>query len=108
MNDLTSAELKVSRKPKYALIQEDWISKSLAGFFLGLALAFIASSLFALVGPGGLEAPNKVQFNMWMVPPVWLVIFSLVYMFPSGARAWLWLGGFTLAGALALTILRLL
>lgn len=90
------------RAPKYPPIQEDWLSKTLAGALLGAALALIASSLFAHWGPGGLEAPNKGQFNMWIVPPIWMTIFSLVYMFRSGFRAWLWLGGATLVGALAL------
>lgn len=93
-----------SRAPKYLPIKEDWLSKTLAGCLLGFLLALIASSLFAIWGPGGLEAPNKTQFNMWIVPPIWMTIFSLVYLFRSGLRAWLWLGGFALVGALALVL----
>ena len=33
------------------------------------------------------------------MPPVWLLVQSLVYFFSSGLRAWAWLGG---ANALAL------
>ena len=96
----------VRTAPKYQPIKEDWLSKTLAGGLLGLALALIASSLFANLGPGGLDAPDKSQFNMWIVPPLWMTVFSLVYMFRSGLRAWLWLGGFTLVGAAFLFAVR--
>ena len=109
MSELNPAAATSSvRTRKHAPVQEDWISKTLAGCILGIALAFIASSLFALIGPGGLETPNKIQFNMWIVPPIWMTIFSLVYLFRSGLRAWLWLGSFTVVGAIVLVLVRTL
>lgn len=81
-----------------------WLSKSLAGTLLGFGLAIALSGLFAWLGPGGLAPLNKYQFNMWLVPPLWLGVLSAVFLFSSAARAWLWLGG---ANALAFAALWL-
>ena len=74
-------------------LRPDWISKSLAGLIGGFVIALGLAGLFAWVGPGGLDAPNKVQFNMWIITPLWMLILSLVFLFRTGWRAWLWLGG---------------
>ena len=58
--------------------QPTWLGKTLAGTFLGLALSFIFVAFFAWYGPGGIDARDKVQFNMWMITPVWLTILVLV------------------------------
>ncbi|WP_115719331.1 hypothetical protein [Gallaecimonas mangrovi] len=83
-------------------ISGHWLSKSLAGVVLGFLLALGLGSLFAIAGPGGLEAANKVQFVMWLVAPLWMLALSLVFLFKSGLRAWLWLG---LANALVYGLL---
>jgi len=85
-------------------IRPDWISKTLAGAIAGLFLAFALMGLFAWFGPGGIEAHGKVQFNMWMVAILWIILFCPVYLFRSGAQAWLWLGS---ANVLAFTALAL-
>ncbi|WKT60277.1 hypothetical protein Q2E61_15400 [Microbulbifer thermotolerans] len=77
-------------------IQPDWWSKSFAGAVLGLTLALALAGLFAWVGPGGLYAPDKRQFVMWMIAPLWVTVFSLVYLIPTGKRALLILGGLNL------------
>jgi len=59
--------------------------------FPALTLSYGLVALFAWYGPGGIDAVNKVQVNMWMISPIWLTIFSLVYMFPTGRKAWCWL-----------------
>lgn len=74
-------------------IRPDWWSKTLAGTLLGFTLAVALSGLFAWIGPGGPAAMNKYQFNMWLVPPLWLAVVSFCFLFRSGLRAWLWLGG---------------
>ncbi|HCE39897.1 hypothetical protein Y5W_03290 [Alcanivorax sp. 521-1] len=84
-------------KPKYTPIRPDWWSKTLAGGLLGFTLGIALSGLFAWLGPGGIDAANKVQLVMWMVPVPWMITFSLVYLFPSGVHAWLWLGAANLA-----------
>ncbi|MGN0921094.1 MAG: hypothetical protein ACI4NJ_05110 [Cellvibrio sp.] len=94
------------RAPKYAEIKPDWLSKSLAGLCIGFFLAVALSGLFAWWGPGGISADNKSQFNMWIVPPIWLTVFSFVYFFRDGMRAWLWLGGLTLVAFTALFLTR--
>lgn len=92
-----------------ASIRADWWSKTLAGAVLGWTLALALCGLFAWLGPDGIAAPQKSQFVMWMIAPVWMLIFSLVYLFRSGARAALWLGaGNLVAYALLFTVVPLL
>ncbi|MFP1678672.1 hypothetical protein ACLD02_08225 [Alloalcanivorax sp. C16-2] len=93
-------------KPKYTPIRPDWWSKTLAGGVLGFTLGVALSGLFAWLGPGGIEAANKVQVVMWLVPVPWMAAFSLVYLFPSGVRAWLWLGAANLLAFGALVVAR--
>lgn len=68
-------------------IQPHWWSKTFAGIILGLTLTYAIVSIFAWYGPGGIEAPSKVQFNMWLITPIWLSIFSLTYLFKTGIKA---------------------
>jgi hypothetical protein len=72
-------------------IQRDWLLKTLAGVVGGYLLALGLSGLFAWWGPGGIEAASKVQFNMWLIAPIWLAVMSLVYLIRSGWLALVWL-----------------
>jgi len=92
--------------PKAQRIRPDWWSKSLAGGLLGLLLAFALVGLFAWLGPGGINAPDKVQFNMWIISPIWLTLFSLTYLFRSGRDAWAYLGSATLMAGICLAATR--
>ncbi len=75
--------------------RRDWVSKTLAGALLGLALAFAFSGLLSqALQPMAL--PTRGQLVMWSVAPVWLGVWGGVYFFSSGLRAWLWLGAATL------------
>lgn len=94
------------RKSHETAVQPHWISKSLAGLCLGFLLALALSSLFAWLGPGGIEAANKVQFNMWLMAPLWMVFFVTVYWFRTGLRAWLWMGSATILAFLMLALVR--
>lgn len=85
------------RKPQK--IQPDWWSKSLAAILLGALLSYGLIGLFAWLGPDNLQQPLsneralwRVQFNMWMISPVWLLIIAFTYMFQSGKKAWIKLG----------------
>ncbi|MEZ7276463.1 hypothetical protein [Pseudoalteromonas sp. 68 DY56-GL68] len=93
----------MTRSQKY---QPTWLGKTFAGALLGLALAFILIAFFAWYGPGGIDARDKVQFNMWMIPPLWLSIFSFTYLFNSAKQAWLLLGGLTVLLYIGFFMLR--
>lgn len=93
-------------KAKPHAIQPDWWSKSIAGTLLGLLIAYALVGLFAWAGPGGIDAPDKEQFNMWIITPIWLTIFSLTYLFHNGLRAWLWLGSVSVALMALLVLTR--
>ncbi|QNN46938.1 hypothetical protein H9L17_01845 [Thermomonas brevis] len=70
-----------------------WFGKTLAGTVLGFGLALALSGLFAWLGPDGIDGGGgKVQFNMWLIAPLWAGVLSLVYLFRTPLRAWLWLG----------------
>ena len=65
------------------------------------------SGLFAWLSPGGIAAdPGKVQFNMWLMAPVWALVLSFVYLFRDSLRAWLWLGAANVLGFAALWLVR--
>lgn len=93
-------------RPPQPPIRRDWWSKSLAGVLLGFTLAIALSGLVTWVGPGGPLAMNKFQFTMWIVAPVWLGVVSFCFLFRSGLRAWLWLGGANLLAYTALLASR--
>ena len=69
----------------------DWLSKTLAGTLLGLALALACSGLLNLALQP-MPLPTRGQLAMWSVAPVWLGVAGAVYVIASGWRAWLWLG----------------
>ena len=69
-----------------------WFGKTLAGTVLGYTLALAVSGLVALLTPGGFSGEGKVQFNMWMIAPVWATVLGFVFLFRDSLRAWLWLG----------------
>ena len=94
------------KSDKPAPIRADWWLKTLAGIVLGWMLAFALAGIFAWIGPGGIGAPQKSQFVMWMIAPVWLTLFGFVYLFRSGLRAVLWLGGANLVAYAVLLSVR--
>lgn len=86
-------------------IQPHWVSKTIAGGILGLTFAYALVAIFAWFGPGGISAPTKVQFNMWMITPLWLLVLSFSYLFKTGVKAVMYLA---LANVLAYSIFGLL
>lgn len=82
----------MAAESRTADFQPHWLAKTLAGCCLGLALAFVWTGFFAWYGPGGINATDKSQLNMWLVILLWLPIFSTAYLFQSGRQAWLVLG----------------
>lgn len=82
----------MARLAEHDKLQPDWWTKSLAGLILGFTLALGLVGLFAWFGPGGIDADTKVQFNMWLITPIWLLILSFSYLFKTGLRAIGYLG----------------
>lgn len=68
-------------------IQPHWWRKSLIGFFMGLSFTYALVAIFAWFGPGGIDAPMKVQFNMWIISPIWLSIMCFIFMFRTAFTA---------------------
>lgn len=68
-------------------IQPHWWLKTFAGTVFGLTLAYALVGIFAWYGPGGIDAPVKVQFNMWLVCALWLIILTFSYLFKTGVKA---------------------
>ncbi|MGE8280933.1 MAG: hypothetical protein ACN6O2_10900 [Stenotrophomonas sp.] len=82
-----------------------WFGKTMAGVVLGYALSVALSGVLALLTPGGFAGEGKIQFNMWMIAPLWAGVLGFVYLFRDSRRAWLWL---SLATVLAFAVLWLL
>lgn len=87
-------------------LSRDWFWKTLAGVIGGFGLAIVASGLLARLTPGALDQPNKFQVAMWLVPPVWIGVMSACFMFRTGLRAWVWLGGANALGFAMLALAR--
>jgi hypothetical protein len=94
-------------------IKPDWLGKTIIGAVFGLALSFGLVGLFAWLGVDSLNQPLtderllwRTQFSMWLITPIWLLIFSFVYMFGSAKRAALWLGGANILVFIALIVVR--
>ncbi|MFC0350343.1 hypothetical protein [Undibacterium danionis] len=83
------------------VIARDWWSKTFAGLVLGFLLSLALVGIFAWIGPGGINAPEKNQFVMWMITPLWMLILSFIYLCRSGLRAISYL---LIANALAYTV----
>ncbi|WP_133405684.1 hypothetical protein [Parashewanella tropica] len=68
-------------------IKPDVLSKTLAGLVFGYLIALALVGLFAWHGYQGISGEHKVQFNMWMITPIWMLTFSFSYLFQSGKKA---------------------
>jgi hypothetical protein len=87
-------------------IRADWIAKTLAGALLGFTLALAASGIFSLLA-APMPLPTRGQLVMWIVAPIWLGVWSGVYFFTTGPRAWLWLAAANLLAYGVLFALRM-
>lgn len=94
-------------------IKSHWWGKMIAGVVLGLGLSFALVGLFAWLGSDGLQQQISAerllwrsQFLMWMITPIWLLILSLVYLFPTAKQAFIWLGGANIIAYAALFMVK--
>ncbi|MCL7714799.1 hypothetical protein [Stenotrophomonas mori] len=85
--------------PRVRLQSRHWLGKTLAGTLLGYPLSVALSGVIALLTPGGFAGEGKLQFNMWMIVPLWATVLGFVFLFRDAQRAWAWLGAATLAAS---------
>ncbi len=64
-----------------------WMGLSAVGIVLGFAMALFLSGIFAWLTPEAPDAPVKIQLVMWLIAPLWLSIWSAVYVFESVPKA---------------------
>lgn len=77
--------------------------KSTAAVFLGMPLAVLVTGVAAL-----LSSDQATTTLPWLLVffLVWIAAMTCAFLFKTGARAWLWMGGLTLAGYAALHFLK--
>ncbi|MDR8522521.1 hypothetical protein [Shewanella fidelis] len=68
-------------------IQPHWWRKSIIALLLGLTFSYGVVATFAWFGPGGIDAPVKVQFNMWLISFIWLPILAFSFLFRTAKTA---------------------
>jgi hypothetical protein len=77
--------------------------KSTAAVFLGLPLAVLVVGFAALLS--GDQAATTLPWLLLFFL-FWVAAMTAAFLFPSGRRAWLWMGGATLLGYAALHLLK--
>jgi len=77
--------------------------KSTAAAFLGLPLSVLIVGLAALLSSD--QATTTLPWLMVFFL-VWIAVMTGAFLFKTGLRAWLWMGGLTLAGYTALHFLK--
>jgi hypothetical protein len=77
--------------------------KSTAAVFLGMPLAVLIVGFAAL-----LSSDQQTTTLSWLLLffLVWIGVMTAAFLFRSGVRAWLWMGGLTVAGYAALHFLK--
>lgn len=76
------------------LSSRNWFGKACAGTILGFTLSLGLCGVFACFGPGSVSFFSaQGQITMWLMAPLWAGVLSFCFLFRTGLRAWLWLGG---------------
>lgn len=77
--------------------------KSTAAVFLGLPLSVLIVGFAAL-----LSGDQRTTTLPWLMVffLVWIAVMTIAFLFKTGVRAWLWMGGLTVAGYAALHFLK--
>lgn len=77
--------------------------KSTAAVFLGMPLAVLVTGFAALLSrdQAGTTLPWLLLFFL-----IWIAVMTCAFLFKTGLRAWLWMGGLTLTGYAALHFLK--
>jgi hypothetical protein len=77
--------------------------KSTAAAFLGLPLSVLIVGFAALLGSD--QATTTLPWLMVFFL-VWIAVMTGAFLFSTGLRAWLWMGGLTVTGYAALHFLK--
>lgn len=77
--------------------------KSTAAIFLGMPLAVLVVGFAALC-----SSSQSVTTLPWLLVffLVWIGVMTGAFLFRTGLRAWLWMGGLTVVGYAALHLLK--
>lgn len=77
--------------------------KSTAAVLLGMPLAVLVTGFAALLSSdqASTTLPWLLVFFL-----IWIATMTCAFLFKTGLRAWLWMGGLTLAGYAALHFLK--
>ena len=79
------------------------LGKSTAAAILGLPLAALMVGFVALLSGDQARSTLPLLLLFFLV---WVGVMTGAFMFRSGLRAWLWMGGATLAGYALLYVLK--
>jgi len=77
--------------------------KSTAAVFLGLPLSVLMVGMAALLSS---DQANTTLPWLLLFFLVWIAVMTCTFLFRTGLRAWLWMGGMTVAGYTALHFLK--
>ncbi|MFT3803664.1 MAG: hypothetical protein QM766_20930 [Burkholderiaceae bacterium] len=89
-------------------IRSDWWAKTSAGAILGFGLGLSLAGLFLHLAIGDPAATPGGHYAVLrdVVVLIWIIVFSLCFLFRSGAAAWAWLGAANLISFAALFACR--
>ncbi|MBJ7312533.1 hypothetical protein ACFOLJ_22735 [Rugamonas sp. CCM 8940] len=79
------------------------LGKSTAAAFLGLPLSTLVVGFIALLSSDQHSTTLPLLLLFFLV---WVGAMIMAFLFKTGLRAWLWMGGLTLAGFAALHFLK--
>ncbi|MBV7535647.1 hypothetical protein KW842_07715 [Duganella sp. sic0402] len=77
--------------------------KSTAAVFLGMPLAVLVTGFAALLSS---DQANTTLPWLLVFFLIWIAVMTCTFLFKTGLRAWLWMGGLTVAGYAALHFLK--
>ncbi|MFT9366116.1 MAG: hypothetical protein ABF572_11280 [Gluconobacter sp.] len=83
----------MTRLPQ-TLDNRHWVAKVSAAILAGGGMTFaIMAVLGRLIGTNGDPRSLSAQALMWLTAVLWVLVLGTCFLFPTGRRAWVVLGG---------------